>query len=123
MTAADIIRTHARVRIAQLLKLATTWQAAVALAPTGPAAATHLCNIAGLKRKLEGLLELANLARIHYGEPPAADVEAAVDQATRQVDDILVALALARAAHAVPCETFAQRTARMSGDAHLLRAT
>lgn len=101
-SAADTIRTHAQVRIAQLLKLATTWQAAVMLAMHGPDASTHLCNIAGLKRKLEGLLELANLARAHYGEPPAADVEAAVDQAIRRVDDILVELTTARA-----CQTIA----------------
>lgn len=99
----DAIRAQAAARIAQQLKLATTWQAAVALAPHGQAAALHLCNIASLKPKLEGLLELANLARAYYGEPPAADVEAAVDQAVRQLDDILVALTTARAADVVAC--------------------
>ena len=101
MTPSDAIRAQAAARIAQLLKLATTWQAAVALAPHGMAASMHLCNIAGLKPKLEGLLELAGLARDHYGEPAAADVEAAVDRAITQLDDILVQLTTARAAHAV----------------------
>lgn len=97
----DAIRYHTRVRIAQLLKLADNWRAAVLLAPHGRDAAAHLCNIAGLKRKLEGLLELANLARAHYGDEPAAAVEQAVDESIRWVDDVLTSLTLARAAHSV----------------------